>query len=129
MLLRISLLVFILVFGSSLLVGYFNSAYAQPVFKDSNLKAELLVEEGLSSPTSMAFLDGNNILVLEKNSGQVRLVSNGVLQEEPVLKLDVDSTTLTCCRGLLGIATVGKEDIFLYFSEASKDDQPVRNRL
>lgn len=107
--------------------GLLNS-YAQPTFKDSSLKAELIVEEGLSSPTSMAFIDGNNILVLEKNSGEVRLVSNGILQEQPVLKLDVDATTLTCCRGLLGIATLGKE-VFLYLSEAAKDDQPVRNRL
>jgi hypothetical protein len=76
----------------------------------------------------MAFIDGNNILILEKNSGEVRLVSNGILQEQPVLKLDVDATTLTCCRGLLGIATLGKE-VFLYLSEAAKDDQPVRNRL
>ena len=120
--------VFILILCSFLLGGYFNAVYAQPTFKDPNLQAELIVGEGLSSPTSMAFLDGNNILVLEKNSGAVRLVSNGTLQEEPVLKLDVDTTTLTCCRGLLGIATIGK-DVFLYFSEAAKDDQPVRNRL
>jgi aldose sugar dehydrogenase len=112
----------------SMLIGELLNSYAQPSFKDSDLKADLIVEEGLSSPTSMAFIDGNNILVLEKNSGEVHLVSNGVLQEEPVLKLDVDATTLTCCRGLLGIASLGK-DVFLYLSEASKDDQPVRNRL
>jgi aldose sugar dehydrogenase len=44
----------------------------------------------------MAFVDSQSILVLEKNSGEVRLVSNGELKDEPVLKLDVDSTTLTC---------------------------------
>ena len=33
-----------------------------------NLKIEL-VTEGLSSPTSMAFVDDNKILVLEKNTG------------------------------------------------------------
>jgi hypothetical protein len=46
-------------------IGYFESAYAEPTFKDPNLKAELVVE-GLSSPTSMAFLNRNSILVLEK---------------------------------------------------------------
>jgi glucose/arabinose dehydrogenase len=50
----------------------------------NRLKVELVVAEGLSSPTSMAFVDNNIILVLEKNSGEVRLVSNGILQEEPV---------------------------------------------
>src|SRR5919112_803848 len=113
----------------SLLVGgHFNSADAQPIFKDPDLGVESIVEEGLSSPTSMAFIGNNSILVLEKNSGEVRLVSNGALLEEPVMKLNVDATTLTCCRGLLGIANIENE-IFLYFSEAAKDGQPVRNRL
>jgi glucose/arabinose dehydrogenase len=109
-------------------IGYSGYAYSEPTFKDPNLKAELVVE-GLSSPTSMAFLDMNNILVLEKNSGEVRLVYNSVLQEKPVIKLDVDATTLTCCRGLLGIATIGQKEVFLYFSEAAHDYQPVVNRL
>ena len=65
-----------------------------------NLKAELVVG-GLSSPTSIAFLDNNNILLLEKE-GNVRLVSNGQLQQEPVLQLPgVESNNE---RGLLGIA-------------------------
>lgn len=108
--------------------GLTSTANAQPMIQDPTLKAELLVE-GLSSPTSMAFIDSNNILVLEKNSGEVRLVLNGVLQQEPVLKLDVDTTTLTCCRGLLGIETIGGQYVFLYLSEAARDDQPVRNRV
>ena len=41
----------------------------------------------------MAFVDSQNILVLEKNSGEVRLVSKGELKEDPILKLEVDSTT------------------------------------
>jgi aldose sugar dehydrogenase len=75
-----------------------------------------------------AFVDNNTKLVLEKNSGEVRLVSNGILQEEPVLKLEVDTTTLTCCRGLLGIANIENE-VFLYLTEPAKDDQPIRNTL
>jgi hypothetical protein len=62
----------------------------------------------------MAFIDGNNILVLEKNSGEVRLVSNGILQEQPVLKLDVDATTLTCCRGLWALQPWEKKCFFIY---------------
>jgi glucose/arabinose dehydrogenase len=121
--------VYTLVLILSLLIGgHFISAHAQPTFKDARLKAELVVAEGLSSPTSMAFVDNNIILVLEKNSGEVRLVSIGILQEEPVLKLEVDTTTLTCCRGLLGIANIENE-VFLYLTEPAKDDQPVRNTL
>ena len=63
-----------------------------PRFDDLSLRADLITD-GLSSPTSMAFIDSQNILVLEKNSGEVRLNSNGVLQDEPILKLEIDSTT------------------------------------
>ncbi len=104
-----------------------------PIFTDPNLRAELLVQ-GLSYPTSMAFLNSKDILVLQKNNGEVRLVSNGVLKDQPVLKVDIDNSTRICCRGLLGIATKANgnnntAEVFLYLSEAAKGDQPVRNRV
>src|SRR5919112_3719515 len=46
-----------------------------------SLKVEL-VTEGLSFPTSMEFIDNNNILVLQKDNGTVHLVSNGILQKK-----------------------------------------------
>ena len=77
---------------------------AQPsITKDPHLKVESIVS-GLSSPTSMAFIDNNNILVLEKE-GNVRLVSNGQLQQQPVLHVPVD---IKSERGLLGIAVMKK---------------------
>src|SRR5919107_461927 len=57
-----------------------------------------------SFPTSMTFVDNNTIMALEKD-GNVRLISNGVLQKEPILKVEVDSEAE---RGLLGIATLRK---------------------
>ena len=100
-------------------------AQQQPIFKDPNLEAELFVE-GLSWPTSMAFIDNNNILVLEKEQGTVRLVLNGILQE-PVLKVDVNSKSE---RGLLGIAIMNKDAVFLYYTESSKDDEEeVKNKI
>jgi glucose/arabinose dehydrogenase len=83
--------------------------------------AENVVEE-LSSPTSMAFMDSNNILVLEK-TGSVRLISNGILQEQPVLNVPVDTESE---RGLLGIATLEDDTVFLYFTES---DETLRNRV
>jgi glucose/arabinose dehydrogenase len=68
---------------------------------DSTLRIEL-VTNGLSSPTSMSFVDNTNLLVLEKN-GQIRLISNGVLQKQPLLRVSVN---MTAERGLLGIATL-----------------------
>jgi glucose/arabinose dehydrogenase len=110
-----------------------NKAFAGPILKDSSLRAEL-VAQGLDSPTSMAFLDENHILVLEKNSGNVLFVSNGILQKQPLLKLHVDHTTLTCCRGLLGIAVMSdksghSQNVFLYYSELLDGKDSVRNRL
>jgi glucose/arabinose dehydrogenase len=109
-----------------------------PAFSDPNLRAQLVVQ-GLSYPTSMAFISNNNndkdILVLQKNNGEVRLVSNGILKDQPVLKLDVDNSTRICCRGLLGIATKinnnnnNNTEVFLYLSEAAKGEQPVKNRV
>jgi len=100
----------------------------QPIINDPNLQVEIFVE-GLSFPTSMAFIDKNNILVLEKEDGTVRLVSNGVLQEQPVLKVDVNSDSE---RGLLGIAIMNKYTVFLYYTESylsSEDNEPLINRV
>jgi glucose/arabinose dehydrogenase len=96
-----------------------------PVIHDSRLAVEL-VAEGLKSPTSMRFLDESNILVLQKNDGQVRLVSEGELQKEPVMRADVVNDAE---RGLLGVAIWnGGNDtsVFLYMTE--KDDK-TRNRV
>ena len=80
--------------------------FAQPTISDPNLKSELVVG-GLSSPTSMGFLDNNNILLLEKG-GNVRLVLNGQLQQEPVLQLSGVETNNE--RGLLGIAIMNNSN-------------------
>ena len=96
---RFFIMYFILVFATGLLFQYqLPIALAQSV-NDQSLNVESFVE-GLNSPTSMAFLDSNNIMVLEKD-GQVRLVSNGQLQSQPVLEIPVDTQSE---RGLLGIA-------------------------
>jgi aldose sugar dehydrogenase len=107
-----------------------QTAYAQPSVRDTTLNVETAVE-GLSLPTSMAFLDGNNILVLEKE-GNVRLISNGILQEQPVLRIPANTESE---RGLLGIAIVNGTggsgtnnavtNVLLYFTEAD----PLRNRV
>ena len=100
----------------------------QPIINDPNLQVEIFVE-GLSFPTSMAFIDKNNILVLEKEEGTVRLVSNGILQEQPVLKVDINSDSE---RGLLGIAIKNKDTVFLYYTESSsssEDIEPLKNRV
>src|SRR3989442_1203440 len=106
---------------------------AQPsILKDADLKVESVVS-GLSSPTSMVFIDSNNILVLEKD-GNVRLVSNGQLHSQPVLHVSVDVTSE---RGLLGIAVMNTSSIsnnnnnkivLLYYTELQGGGE-LRNRV
>jgi len=109
-----------------------STASAAPsITKDPKLKVETLAK-GLSSPTSMAFIDTSNILVSEKD-GQVRLVSNGVLEDKPVLQVSVDTASE---RGLLGIAIMNSTKtnaannskfVYLYYTESKGGD--LRNRV
>lgn len=95
-------------------------AFGQPMINDAVLRIEPTVQ-GLSFPTSMLFLDAEHILVLEKE-GKVRLVSNGVLQPEPVLSLNAVNKNE---RGLLGIEKIG-QNVFLYVTES---DGEAKNRV
>lgn len=135
MLPKLKMIVFIILFLTTIIAVYYfvvnnNIDYViaqEPTLKDPNLKVETIVE-GLSWPTSMAFIENNNILVLEKEKGTVRLVSNGILQEEPILKVNVDSISE---RGLLGIAVLDQDSVFLYYTESSNNNgnEPLRNKV
>jgi aldose sugar dehydrogenase len=108
-----------------------------PSVNDINLKVEQVVS-GLVSPTSMAFLDEDTILVLEKDNGRVMMIENGELQPEPLLDVAVANDGE---RGMQG-AAVSRENetttyVFLYFTESGGgvdgDDMqgvlPAGNRL
>src|SRR5215213_10453433 len=71
-----------------------------PVIKHPNLKAEVLFK-GLSYPTGMAFLDQDDILVIEKDTGIVRRILNGTMLQKPLLDVNVATQGH---RGMLGIA-------------------------
>lgn len=103
-----------------------------PEIADRGLKAEL-VATGMTLPTSMAFVDGG-MLVLEKNTGRVILLSGGdggsaAVQRE-VLRVNVASGAE---QGLLGAAAArsadGRTYVFLYFTEADSSGRPVGNRV
>jgi len=127
-------ILFILLFGVFDYNEFFNMQQDGPTLQGSykkNLKIEL-VAQGLSFPTSMAFINDDNILVLEKNSGLVRLISGGVLQNKPVLKLPIDNKAE---RGLLGIAVLhtnnininNNTNVFLYFTEPNSYSKRLRS--
>jgi len=91
---------------------------ADPTMLDPNLAVRMVVD-GLNQPTSMAFLGLNDILVLEKPTGKVQRVANGVIQG-PVLDLAVNSASE---RGLLGIALhpdfPSNPGVYLFWTESS----------
>jgi glucose/arabinose dehydrogenase len=59
-----------------------------PTLSDPNLRVERVIT-GLESPTSMTFLDSDDIIITQQDIGVVRLVSNGVLQPQPILQVPV----------------------------------------
>ena len=103
-------------------------ANAQIVFTDPSLTFDTVVT-GLDTPTTMAFLGPADILVLQKNNGQVRRVVNGVLQPTPVLDVAVANSSE---EGMLGIAinTESPPKVFLYYTESTADGgSPLGNRV
>jgi aldose sugar dehydrogenase len=101
-----------------------------PIINDVNLKTQV-VFEGLTSPTSIAFLGPNDILVLEKDKGTVQRIVNGKVLAEPLLEVNVADDGN---RGMLGIAVskgeeINSTNIFLYFTEAPQGEFPIGNRV
>jgi aldose sugar dehydrogenase len=132
----------LLVFGSVLNGYYYHhtfTAYAAytkaavagggPTLNDPNLKVDLVVK-GLDVPTSMAFLGPSDILVLEKNKGDVLRVLNGEILKKPLLQIDVAQGVE---YGMLGITiskntnSDGSRNVFLYYTES--DNGSPHNRL
>ena len=102
--------------------GFIYYSAAEPITNDHNLKAEI-VYKGIDFPTSMAFLNSDDILVLEKNNGIVRRIINGMSLSEPLLDVNVANANE---RGLLGIAVAKNDEnttnVFLYYTESKERD-------
>jgi glucose/arabinose dehydrogenase len=103
-----------------------------PSINDENLQITQLIDK-LNFPTGIDFLGEEDILVIEKNTGQVKRILNGEILPEPVLDVNVASESE---RGLLGIAILnGGEDgdvkVFLFYTETEHMDngEILGNRL
>jgi glucose/arabinose dehydrogenase len=107
-----------------------HPAFAQatgaiPSIEDPEFVVETFVVGIPQSPTAMAFV-GDDILVLQKEDGQVRLIRNGVLQPTPVLDVNVANAGE---QGMLGIAAVNST-VYLYFTESTADGaEPIGRRV
>ena len=100
-----------------------------PTISDPNVRVEMVIT-GLEMPTSMAFLDNDDIIIAQKDNGRVRLVSNGALQPQSILQVPVVNNSE---RGLLGVAIANTttssttKTVFLYYTEPVGEQ--VKNRL
>jgi glucose/arabinose dehydrogenase len=114
---------------TALLAGALASpAAGQPSLVDPNLGVRTAAS-GLVTPSTMAFIGPSDFLVLEKNTGAVKRVTNGVVQGT-VLDLSVNFGSE---RGLLGIALHPgfpmNPGVYLYWtcrSAAELDADPFR---
>jgi glucose/arabinose dehydrogenase len=114
-----------------LIVASAAPALAQTLTDPHLAVAPVLATGSLNQPTSMEFVAPNDFLVLEKATGIVRRVTNGVLS--PTIALDV-AVNSSSERGLLGIAvnSATPRAVFLYYTEASggvDGNPPIANRV
>jgi aldose sugar dehydrogenase len=129
----ISVLVFLNLIGIANIAGVFNIAFATSAqtIADSNLQVQT-VATGLSLPTSMAFLGPNDILVLEKETGMVKRIKDGIVLPRPLLDINVATENE---RGMLGIDVLKLSSniylVFLYYTKAQSSDggTPIANQL
>ena len=107
--------------GICLLTVGHPAADSKPIrMLDASLKVTTVLNTGIAQPIGIVFLGANDFLVLEKASGQVKRVINGVIQATPVLDLAVNSASE---RGLLAMALhpnfPATPQVFIRWTESS----------
>ena len=87
---------------------------------DPTLQVTTVLNSGITQPIGIVFLSQNDFFVLEKASGQVKRVIDGVIQANPVLDLAVNSASE---RGLLAMALhpnfPATPQVFIRWTESS----------
>lgn len=110
-------------------VGTLTGVKDKPQILDDNfLMDEVIV--GIESVTALTFIE-NDILFLEKESGKIRHIQNGMLVDEPVWDFQVKQEGCNCFTesGLLGITSVDS-DVYVYVTEElNPDESNVENRI
>ena len=102
-----------------------SESFAEPSLNVQDLVVEEYVTNLCCMITTMTFVE-DDILILQKSDGVVRLIQNGILQDKPVLDVNVDSVGE---KGMLGITSVGSS-VYLYFTEAHEDGgESLGNRI
>ncbi len=104
--------------NSSSITTFIQPAATTPSMTDPNLTVTTVVS-GLDQPTSIAFLAANDFFILERATGRVQRVVNGVVSST-ALDLAVNNASE---RGLLGIALhpqfAVNHFVYLYWTESN----------
>lgn len=107
----------------------------KPKLFDSNLKIATIAD-GLSTPTTMAFVGPGDILVLEKDTGMVKRIVNGKVLAKPVLDVNVANSIERCMCGIAVSKDSSTTYVFIYYTEIDGNDgddkagkQPIGNRV
>jgi aldose sugar dehydrogenase len=107
----------------------------KPKLFDSTLKITTIAE-GLSTPTTMAFVGPGDILVLEKDTGMVKRIVNGKVLAKPVLDVNVANSIERCMCGIAVSKDSSTTYVFIYYTEIDGKDgddkagkQPIGNRV
>ena len=107
----------------------------KPKLFDSNLRISTIAE-GLSTPTTMAFVGPGDFLVLEKDTGMVKRIVDGKVLPKPVLDITVANSVERCLCGIAVSKHGSTTYVFLYYTEIEGKDgddkagkQPIGNRV
>ena len=118
----IALSVILLSLSSNSILSYAEEGKTNEiVIKDLDLIVEEYVS-GLDKPVLIDFIDGQ-MLVIEK-VGTVRIISDGILNPEPILELNELSTSTE--EGLIGML-VDNNDVFLHYTTRDANDDSTSN--
>jgi glucose/arabinose dehydrogenase len=101
-----------------------NATSPAPLIKDPNLKVELVAKH-FDFPTAIDFLGNDDLIIAEKNTGNIYEVINGNVTG-PLLHMDV---AVKDERGLLGVVSSGNANtssqenlpVYIYHTQCIKD--------
>jgi glucose/arabinose dehydrogenase len=89
-----------------------------------------VVASGVTMPANLVFAPDRRLFFSEVVDGRVRIVADGVLQEQPFVILPASKGPY---QGVLGLALdpdfATNHWVYVFYSEADADSRPTRNRI
>ena len=110
-------------------IGTSTGLKDKPILTNENFMIEEVIV-GIQSSTALTFID-DDILFLEKETGQIRHIKNNKLINEPVWDFNVKMEGCECYTesGLLGITSFNSDVYIFVTEELGIDESFVENRI